>query len=55
MMRYGTAPPPPGPAPFGYGSAIGESTYGERKPSISPTTGAVEGLEGDATMQDAGR
>lgn len=55
MMRYGTAPPPPGPPPFGYGGAIGESAYGERKPSISPTTGAVEGLEGDATMQDAGR
>jgi len=55
LMRYGTAPPPPGPAPFGYGGAVGEGAYGERKPSISPTTGAVEGLEGDTTMQDAGR
>jgi len=53
MMRYGTAPPPPGPGPYGY--AISEGPYGERKPSISPTTGAVEGMEGDATMQDAGR
>lgn len=53
MMRYGTAPPPPGPAPFSY--AMSEGAYGDRKPSISPTTGAVEGLEGDATMQDAGR